>query len=161
MIVFTLGQNLDHVKEREVSQRMCLIIHLPNTFWFPWCTWQSAAQSNSPLRDTSLVLLLLLPLLPTTTHWFVPPSLMAELPLAGAAGGMETYGKRYTAYKILTIAGGELHDLKRRLRLSCSRKFSCGGLVASWFRFLCFCCTIFKPLWCWIRNGLQNCVGRE
>lgn len=59
--------------------------------------------------------------------------LKAELPLAGAAGRVETDGTRYTAYKVLSFASGELHELKRSLRLSCIRNFSCGSLITSLF----------------------------
>lgn len=51
------------------------------------------------------------------------PCLEAELSSAGAAGGMETYGKRYRAYKIFHIGGGELRELKRSLRLPVPESF--------------------------------------
>lgn len=82
-----LGQNLDDVKEGQVSQHMCLIIHLPNTFWFLWCTWQGAH---------SVTHLCVTPALYCSCYFLFfqqPPtdlfltSLVAELPLAGAAEG--------------------------------------------------------------------------
>lgn len=59
--------------------------------------------------------------------------LKAELPLTGAAGAMETCGTRYTAYKVLSCASGELHELKWSLRVSCIRMFSHSSLNTSLF----------------------------
>lgn len=69
--------------------------------------------------------------------------LEAELLLAGAAGGMETYSKKYTAYKILTIAGGELSCMSLKGVIDCLVPES--FLMVVWL-FLCLAFCTFAAL---------------
>ena len=85
---------------------MYLIIHLLNNF--------SAFPGVHARMLHSITHLCVMPALRCLCYFFFfqqPPidllltCLEAELLSVGASGGMETYSKRYTAYKILSIAG--------------------------------------------------------